>query len=469
MANANVTGFDPVGFALAGAIAITAAVHHGVRVQPVVANRTWVQPPLLWAVIVGASGSGKSAMLEQATEPFEARTDELNEAHQSTVAAWDATPAELRAQKPARPFVLVNDTTQEKLEEKLAQTRPHNVLAIHDELRTYFDAMQRYSKSSSRGTVLSMWNGRAHVVERIGRGELTIPYFGARVLGTTQIDTFTRWFAVESGDGMLPRFLPVVVRARIDHPHSEFTSEAEALDKATEAFALRLRRLFEFAPDGALVLGFDTGARQLFEQQRRRWEGIARDMSANGGESYVSVLLAKGAGHAARLALGFHMWQWAGTAAAAPARTIGAETVSHALQFVDLCISHAMVLYEAQPQGARHIRLAHAVADYVLARCEGKAEVDRRDLTQNLSVWRANSSVRAPEHQADQRAAIAYLGEMCWLLADTTQRARAGGEPTRWLLNPRIFDRFAERKEQARRVRAAIYAGWQAARAAKRG
>ena len=103
------------------------------------------------------------------------------------------------------PRLFITDATVQKLA-VLLQARPCGLLMFCDELASLFLNLTRYANGGSdREFWLECWNGKAYVVERMGR-QLRDPAPADRMCGGFQPDKMARSFKGDA-DGLYTRLL----------------------------------------------------------------------------------------------------------------------------------------------------------------------------------------------------------------------------------------------------------------------
>jgi hypothetical protein len=137
----------------------------------------WAEPPIVWAVLVGAPSAGKSPALDAALSPLRAverrirrdaerelaKWSDEDETAKLVLANWKAeaakaikedkeTPKKPEAADagppPHVPRLAVNDATVERLAVLLAK-QPRGTLAMRDELAGWLSNMSRYANGGS--------------------------------------------------------------------------------------------------------------------------------------------------------------------------------------------------------------------------------------------------------------------------------------------------------------------------------
>lgn len=129
----------------------------------VILKRGWVEPAILWAALVGKSGSIKSVVLRLVTRPlvqlFKLERDNFAERmrqyesdlerHKEAMSRWKAdqkkgppTDRPVEPEKPREKRVLVADVTVEKLAALLGEN-PLGLLVVRDELAALINSFNR--------------------------------------------------------------------------------------------------------------------------------------------------------------------------------------------------------------------------------------------------------------------------------------------------------------------------------------
>src|SRR5262249_23795604 len=176
-AGARAIGCDPSYLALPLLTAIAAAIGNTRRLE---LKRGWSVPPILWTVVVGESGTGKTPPFKLAMRSVRERQRKALERHAEAVkqheadlarwekdmAAWKrdnkagADPPTKPEQPQAERFV-VSDTTVEALAPILL-TNPRGLLLARDELAGWIGSFDRYAgkgrASADAANWLSMFN-----------------------------------------------------------------------------------------------------------------------------------------------------------------------------------------------------------------------------------------------------------------------------------------------------------------------
>jgi len=176
-------------------------------------KRGWTEPPILWTVIIGNSGSCKSPAIELALKPVkdrqrdafrvyademaQHRADELE--HVKAVDAWKrskgAGEPPTSPNEPVAERFLADDTTVESLA-GLLRNQLRGLLVARDELAGWMGGFDRYAngKGGDVAKWLEMSGGRSIVIDR-KTGEprtLFIPRAAVCLTGGIQPETLKR-------------------------------------------------------------------------------------------------------------------------------------------------------------------------------------------------------------------------------------------------------------------------------------
>lgn len=203
----------PPDYVFAALLAVTGAVIGNTRwVSP---WARWIEPPVIWAVLIGSPSAGKSPAIDAILTPLREAERPLRQAAEAELKDWaekaevakvfeetwkqtvkaaikaGETPPQRPGEcdpglKPHLPRLVVNDGTIERLAAILA-AQPRGTLQMRDELAGWLEGMLRYSGGGSdRPFWLEAYGGRPFTVERMGRDPLTIDRLTIGVLGGTQ-------------------------------------------------------------------------------------------------------------------------------------------------------------------------------------------------------------------------------------------------------------------------------------------
>ncbi|MFN6983122.1 MAG: DUF3987 domain-containing protein, partial [Brevundimonas sp.] len=213
----------PVALAAMAVISGVAA-SKGWVIRPDPDNGTWEEAPVLWVVMIGPSGAGKTPVLREVGKPvweLERALAEENQVLQgefeAELQAWSSKKKEERGPRPVPPpkrRLVVTDTTPEALAEILS----HNpgVISIQDELKGLLASWAREDRTEGRTLYLSAYTGHALVVDRKSYGTTYLERPMVALLGGIQPGPWNLIVQSSQGltntaDGLLQRITPVLL------------------------------------------------------------------------------------------------------------------------------------------------------------------------------------------------------------------------------------------------------------------
>lgn len=260
-------GCDTAFIALPTLAALASAIGNTRRVR---LKRTWTEPAILWAAVVGESGTAKSPALELALQCVKARQDAAMREHTTAMLDHERA-AELHAVRhkawlkrmghatdpgpdhppeppiePACERTWTDDATTEAMAALLAENERGLLLAT-DELAGWFGRMDRYtgSKGSDAAKWLEMHGGRSVVVDRRGSGVVHVPRAAVSVCGGIQPSILARAIGdTNRENGLLARLL-------LAHPprRAKRWTDRDVDDRTLDAVGAIYDRLYGLSMD----------------------------------------------------------------------------------------------------------------------------------------------------------------------------------------------------------------------------
>jgi hypothetical protein len=435
---ASAAGFDPSGVIAATVGAAAAVLSDGLRLE---VNRAseYYESARLWVLLIGPPGVAKTPSLGAATAPIKAMHRELFEewqracarARQSAEASDD--PPEL----PPRPALYTADATTEALAETLAGN-PRGLLFLNEEFESWLGSHDAYRSGGSkdRGEWLRAFDGGPHQVDRIKRGCFFVPNWGLSILSATTPSALQKLVRKLPADGLLQRFLPVLVQpGRAADPRADVSLLAQGYHNA-------LHRLHGYGPEsGVRVVSLAPEAAALLRDERERLRSLALAVQVY-GDGFAGHV-AKHAAMLARIALVFHAVSGRDHPAERP---LEVASVKLAARFMQKALRHAQTLYGDLLGQEGAVSLARAVAAVLLA--DKRQEITRRELVHSCHAWRKCDDDR---HRDE---AMRFLVDVGWLREEAGEYSKA--HVTRWAINPAVHERFAEHGEQHRERRRVV-------------
>lgn len=120
--------------------------------------------PMLWTILVGDSGVGKSQPITTIAKPLMEEQRERLEGYRSAVRAWRQAKDET-APKPIFSQIFVSDITPESLYKCMADN-PNGLVQYSDEIMSFIGDFGRYNKSGEESKYLSIWSGKPITINR---------------------------------------------------------------------------------------------------------------------------------------------------------------------------------------------------------------------------------------------------------------------------------------------------------------
>ncbi|WP_103730266.1 DUF3987 domain-containing protein [Novosphingobium sp. HII-3] len=428
-------GADPAALAMSAITTCAAAIPDHVRLQVKQHDARWKESARLWTVLIGDPSSKKSPTMTAASKPLLDMDHELFATWTRQKMEWDALDRDEKkvTPPPGQVRLRLSDTTIEAAQEVFRSTT--SGLLIHaDELSGWFGSLDKYSggrgASADRAFWLQAWNGGQYAVNRVSRGSILLPNLSASILGGIQPDAIRRIMADAVDDGLLQRFLPIVLRAATVGEDAPVPSDVGMYDLTVK----RLPHVLAMNP-----LQFSPEAHEVRAAMEFRHHGLMGGEAVNRKfASHVGKL----DGIFARLCI---VWHVAENAWSPIPPMIPAELAERVAAFMRrFLLPHALSFYASLGLADDQDRV-EAVAGYILA--HGLTTVDRRTVQRGVRDCRGLSG-------QETRTIFETLEAMGWLTpVDDIDGRRTG---SRWAVNPWSHVLFAERAEQerARRLQA---------------
>ena len=399
----------------------------------------WSEPAIIWAAIVGESGTIKTPPQKLVMKPLrdlqgkalQAHTDEMKQyetdvaRYERELTRWkrekgDGDPPE-KPEPPQAVRYVVSDITVEALA-PLLLANPRGLLLARDELAGWFGSFDRYAsgKGGDSAHWLSMHGGDALIVDRktgIPR-TIYVPHAYVSVCGGIQPAILNRALGTEHRESGLAARLLLTCPPR----RPKRWTEAD-IDPAAEAeFAGILARLYGLRPatddDGQprpVFVGMTPDAKRLWVDFYNAHGAEQVDLSGD-----LSAAWSKLEGYAARLALIIHYARWAA----------GDTTLEHPERVDAESMRRAVILAEWFKAEARRVygllnetdedRECRRLVEWI--RQKG-GEVTARELQQGPRQYRGSSG--AAEEALQE---LVKAGYGAWHDLPTTDK---GGRPGR--------------------------------------
>jgi hypothetical protein len=267
---ARMLGGDAGGLAMS-ALAVCSAVISDRICLKVKQHENWTESARLWVMLIGDPSSKKSPLMRAAAGKISKMDGELLRKHTRELIEWQNDKQDgIAAEKPEETRLRIEDITMEAAQE-VCRHSPDGVLALQDELSGWFGGIEKYAGGKGGAKDRSFWlrayNGGEYAVNRINRKSFLIDNLSISILGGIQPDALRNIMADSTDDGLIQRFLPVVL------PSARVGVDEELPDVAREYDEL-VERLHNLSPPegflGPKPLVFDAEAQAIRADLERK-------------------------------------------------------------------------------------------------------------------------------------------------------------------------------------------------------
>lgn len=442
------SGFDPGAYGFGLMVASANTVDHRARCD----LGPFKVPPFMWGGLVGASGDGKSPIINDSTRAAEEINKRSVQNSQHELAQWLSDCEVAKTEKTAAPKKPpwkqrhALDTTTEALAQQL-RDNPEGVNLYPHEITEWVGRMDAYSGKDGgkdRGVYLRAYDGGQTTINRVSKPPLVVSQFSVGILAGMQPEKLAFLFKKSGGgsDGLYQRFGLYCLR-----PAGEVNYSAQ-VSPYTECNVNRIFQLItEFKDLGGRAITLAPDAKKLMQD----YHNLIRKVSQRTAAARFAEHLDKFPGMLGRMALALHIVH-AAAANHMPDPVLGAETMRKALEVMRVLYRHSEAVYRTLDTDAGDVhKMVVSAAEAILAK--GWTEFKRGDLTRNATHWQG-----ADARQAE--GAIDYLIELGWI-ADVTPATVPGKRGRRsdgaFLVNPDVHTSFSEKAQRIREARAERY------------
>lgn len=318
----------------------------------------FVKEPVIWMVIAGASGSGKSPIMRHlCRNRLRLVLDHYNQISSDQEYEYEmrygSLPKNKRPEKPEPLQTCVSDFTTESLNGILGDNHRQGLgtFIYSEEVKAIlgnFDEYKVKGKGKGKETFLCLFDGNVDSQHRVGRRtKMIVGKVQNALLGAVQPGVFRRM--VEEGDdaGLFARCLMIPLPNEYVEPNFfRSPEEIQAVHMAEQCLESFYLRCLGLAP---LVLRLDREAVELFATLSRDTYEKSQMVSL---ESQRAVL-GKRLGYILQVALTMHLCRVAAGEAGADELYVSKQLLARATLFVDLLQSYAIV-EQQESQMQRH-------------------------------------------------------------------------------------------------------------------
>jgi len=451
---AEVMGTDPSIFAMGCIVACASAIDAGIKIQVKISDPSWTESARLWGAVVGDPSIKKTPALSRAIAPLKKINFELTQGNEKEDRSYKAMMAQFKKamktydpdlgapeepEAPKKKRTIVEDATIEALGEILKDNE-RGVLIFMDELARWFGAMDAYrqggSGSKDRGNYLELYNGHSKPIDRIGRGSISVPMWGACMLGAIQPSSIKQELKQAPMDGLIQRFMIAIGQKR---PYSE--SNRAPVKDYSDAYHDLIRSLHAAGYTESTVKmspEADVVRSRLFAFAHRM---TSHDIFPDSFKSHLS----KWEGLFPRLCLTFHAVEsLSDTPKHHPVnQAVSRATAERVEAFMkDFLFHHEYAFYTDVLGVTEQGDHARWIAGHILA--HGLKIISRSDIKRVYKRWDSL-------HEWIQEATMRCLEDANWISS-----ADLKGNQKRlqkWIVNQRVHDMYVDQAEKELRIR----------------
>lgn len=423
------TGIDHSGMIVAATTAAASVIddRYQLAVNP---GSKWVVSARQWAFLCAPPSGGKSPTIRPATDPIKLLHAELYQ-------QWKAANNHLKdEEKGPLPAVYTSDATVPALTERL-KDNPRGILMLNEEFSSWIgaiDSADRGEAAKNRGDWLQLRDGGPRQIDRISRGSVYVPNWGASVLAACTPDGIAKQMKNMPEDGLIQRFVPCIMGAPNLDACGDCTNEIQYWERC-------IRWAYNFTSSSHQIVCLSPNARQMFEWERKQQRTLT--MATEGFASAYAAHLGKHPGMLAEVALTFHVFS-----GREPGPEIDEQTMDTAIRYMRRVRKHAYYLYSGILSTSPSFELAQALARSIVASEIPITTIGRDWMTQHCQAFKkAEDRLR--------REAVQFLEDADWLEAGYGVRGY-GGWPSKYAVHEKVFSMFAREGEQWRARRAAV-------------
>ncbi|MXO75335.1 DUF3987 domain-containing protein [Altererythrobacter aerius] len=447
--HADIMGVDPAGLAMATLCVCAATIPDSIKLQVKRHDPTWCESARLWVGLVGSPSMKKTPIMSAALRPLKRIDANLMRAFTEKRQQYDALTAKERkeADRPKQERRIISDATVEAAQEVLRDS-PRGVLSAQDELSGWFGQMDKYApgkgSQADRGFWLQAFNGGSYSLNRIARGASYIPNCSISLLGGIQPEPMRAIAGDTHDDGLVQRLLPVILRpgkVGRDVPADATLTDYERLIERLEVMRPPVRSGPIGYGDTPSPLKLSDAARSVRERLEQEHLDLVRALECVSPK--LAAHFGKYDGLFARLCV---LWHCVDNAEQLhPPAEVSGDTANCVAAFMEQFLRPSAIAFYAGILGlsAGHEQLVD-LASWIVG--TGVQEVKARDVQSSSQSFR---HVTADE----VRTLCEKLEAFGW--GEWAEPAPKSNKP-RFLVNPLVHERFADRgKEEIERRAAA--------------
>ncbi|MBZ4044507.1 DUF3987 domain-containing protein [Flavobacterium hibisci] len=262
----------------------------------------WIERGSLFACLIGNAGANKTHPINAVFAPIKAIDKESHQEFEFQFEMYSSYEKLSKKDKELMESVLkpilkksvLSNFTTEILFKRLSENE-RGCTVVSDELISFLEGMNNYSKSDQIGFYLSVWSNQSTTIDRVGS---PIPLFIANpylsIIGGLQPRALNKAFPVDKlNNGFYQRFLFAFPDSSLKQP----INDNEANEELAEDYERFIKGLYEV--DEPRTLTFSVEAKRFFYE----WQSDNCDKVNQHQNSIKGEILSKFDNHFVRLAL----------------------------------------------------------------------------------------------------------------------------------------------------------------------
>ncbi|MBT6011063.1 MAG: DUF3987 domain-containing protein, partial [Candidatus Marinimicrobia bacterium] len=463
-------GSDPLMAAWSGLAHIMPVCSDIHQVQPKKHSTDYTERPALWMMAVGEPSCKKSPTDRDNALPLKSCEKELvkhyqiereqylakKEFHKIKLDAWKTTTKKTHAAdnhnaaetissipteplSPANRRLTVSNVTVEKLADMLSDNTG-GLTFLADELAALFNSMGQYKSGTSADQQLwlEMYAGGGYTIDRKGSGSTYIDNWSIGIYGTIQPDVLKGIFSKKVNDGLLQRFIIIYVN------EAEMGKDIPVNQAVMQRYERAVERLFtdhKIYQNGELFSNDYPDCMRpntIYTLTDKAYDisTIAREridaLRYSGLTKYIRQALSKVEGQMFRIALLFHLIEWADSEEIAIPKQITRETMKKAADLTTESIIPSMIKFHSELMDSTSD--AQAIAKYIISRDTPLSVIKERDIYRDMSSVFGN--VKGNERQKAIDSAMSDLIVCDWVKPIIEVGHKRSNS---WIINPKIY------------------------------
>jgi hypothetical protein len=262
----------------------------------------WFELPSIYTCLVGNPGANKTHPINTAFKPLKDKDkfrQENFEIEYNNYLRYEKLSKKEKADAPEVKIPkleksVLNNFTTEILYKRL-QENERGCAVVSDEIISFFEGMNNYSKTDQIGIYLSFWNNQPTTIDRVST---PIPLFIVEpylsIIGGLQINALPKAFPIDKiNNGFLQRFLFAFPDNAIKHPINN-NSQNDELKRNYESYISDC-----YQKRSKSVLKFSNEAKEYFYN----WQRINCDLVNENQDTVKGEIYSKFDNHFLRLAI----------------------------------------------------------------------------------------------------------------------------------------------------------------------